>query len=170
MRNPYLNDIYYGMKRKRNQGSVEYEHGSAPEVSLPRRGKTLLGGDDPDPVTPAEPQLSLAEELWPDETMGYDFMVRKRQEVEKTLHSARAALAEVPGAAGGGAAGLSHPRVEAVREAERNLARINDSIARLFNPAYHAPMHNQDYERRENSSGPDTRREASSALGGTQQC
>ena len=102
MNDPYQNNSYSSPKRKRNQGSVEREHGSKPEISLPRPGKTLLGGDDPEPAQPAKRELSLAEELWPDETMGYDFMLRKRQDVEKTLHAARASLAEVPRAPGGG--------------------------------------------------------------------
>ncbi len=165
MTDPYRNDIYYNPKRKRNQGSVEHEHGTKPEIPLPQPGQTLIGGDDPEPAP--KRQLSLAEELWPDETMGYDFMVRKRQDVEKTLHFARAALADTPKAPGGGVTALNLQLVRAVQEAERDLERINDSIAKLFNPAYHAPKRNQDYDRRESASGLDARLETSSALGGT---
>lgn len=82
--------------RKRKKGSVEHEHGSRPENPAPQPGKTgidiyapdpyglrrgtILTGCGQDPAAPKPRPLTLAEELWPDETMGEAFIRAKREE------------------------------------------------------------------------------------------
>ena len=146
MKKLYENNPNSNPNRKRKKGSVEHEHGARPENPAPQPGQTIpdiyapdpyglrrgtiLTGYAPDPAAPKARPLTLAEELWPDETMGEDFMRQKREEEERRARAAAEAASR---------AAEVERAVFASLTPETRIPKFNGTILTGPDPEYVAP-------------------------------